>query len=239
MTKLYDDENKYWDKIADEYADEIMAIQPVFYANSANFINDKLKNGQYVADIGNGGVINYKFDYLQKLDCIDLSLSKTVAEKYSEYTNIEFKSGNIFDLSQIRDGTYDRVIVQCVIHHLAGNNFITTKKNTIKALNECMRILKSDGKLIIVESTVCPWFEIVEKKLYGLMQLFFRMIRFDTVYQFSAPSLINLIHTEKIGKITETEMIEIGKYMWLLKKKVPNKLTPCRAVGICVKKEWY
>jgi ubiquinone/menaquinone biosynthesis C-methylase UbiE len=236
MKPINDNENQYWDGIADEYADEIMSIQPIFFRNSGRLINSELVAGQSVADIGNGGVINYRFDGLKQLDCIDLSLSRTAEKKYEKNKNISFKVGNVFLLSNIPDEQYDRVIIQCVIHHLAGPNYSVTVSNTQKALSECMRILKKDGELLIVESTVLPWFEKIEKLLYGLMQLFFKIIRFDTVYQYSAPSLVQLINAMKIGTIKSSEMIEIGKYMWLLKRKFPNKLTPCRAVWLCIKK---
>ena len=53
---------------------------------------------------------------------------------------------------------------------------------------ECMRILKPDGKLLIVESTVVSWFEKIERILYPVMQAFFRLVKFDTVYQYSPTS---------------------------------------------------
>lgn len=236
MKQFDNNENAYWDRIADEYADEILKIQPVFFNNSGRLINSELQAGAVVADIGNGGVINYKFDNLKRLDCIDLSLSKSAIKKYENSSNVVFKCGNILHLNEVQNETYDRVIVQCVIHHLAGQDFLTTQNNTIRAIHECMRILKPDGKLLIVESTVVPWFEKVERALYGIMQLFFKLIHFDTVYQFSAPSLIALISSQNFN-IKSTQMIEIGKYMWLLKHKVPNKITPCRAVWICIEKQ--
>ncbi|MCR4792053.1 MAG: class I SAM-dependent methyltransferase [Lachnospiraceae bacterium] len=236
MKKTDDNENEYWDKISEEYADEIMSIQPIFYKNSGRKINNELKKGHIVADIGNGGVINYLFDDLERLDCVDLSLSNSSIKKYSNCPNVNFLEGNVFHLNNIQDEMYDRVILQCVIHHLAGHNYLTTEANVKKALKECARITKKNGELLIVESVVVPWFEKVERFLYAFMQLFFRIIRFDTVYQFSAPSLIDLINGMDIGKIVETERIEIGKYMWLLKHKVPNKITPCRAVWICIRK---
>lgn len=236
MKRDYDDENEYWDKIADEYAEEIMSIQPTFFHNSGKLINNELKEHFIVADIGNGGVINYKFEDLKKLDCIDLTVPESAVKKYEMWKNVEFKSGNILHLTDIGDATYDRVIVQCVIHHLAGKDYITTKENVIKAVDECMRILKPDGKLLIVESVVELWFEKIERMFYKLLQLFFKLIKFDTVYQFSAASLLALIRSLNL-KEESTQMIEIGKYMWLLKHKVPNKLTPCRAVWICITKE--
>lgn len=237
MAKLQGGENKYWDEIADVYADEIMRIQPDFFKNSAVLINSELDASYYVADIGNGGVINYSFENLKKLDCIDLSVASTAITKYKKYSNIEFKQGNVFNLQNIPDNMYDRVILQCVIHHLAGKSYKITLNNTEQALRECMRILRGGGKLLIVESTVVPWFEIVEKIFYSLMQAFFCLIKFDTVYQYSHHSLVNLIKKMHLGVIESSHKIEIGKYMWLMRHKVLNKATPCRACWICVRKE--
>ena len=233
---MKDDENEYWDRIADGYADEIMAIQPEFYHNSGALLDRELMPSWRVADIGNGGVINYGYRHLEKLDCIDLSPSATAAARYSGVPNVEFTQGNVFHLDGIDDGTYDAVILQCVIHHLAGDTFSATRDNTIRALRECHRILRPGGKLLIVESTVSPWFEKIERALYPLMQAFFKAIRFDAVYQWSAPSLIELVGSLRMGEIRSSQPIEMGRWMWLLKKKVPNKITPCGAVWICLQK---
>ena len=36
MIQEDDNENIYWDKIADEYAEEALSIQPTFYKNAAD-----------------------------------------------------------------------------------------------------------------------------------------------------------------------------------------------------------
>lgn len=226
-----DKDNLYWDRIAEDYADEILSIQPEFYKNSAQLINASLKGCNDVADIGNGGVINYNISQLRRLDCIDLSLSQKAINRYEKISNVHFKSGNIMDLCSISDCTYDAVIVQAVIHHLAGSTLKQTHKNVEQALKECMRILKPGGKLLIVESTVVPWFECIEKVFYRPMQLFFRLVKFDSVYQFSNTSLIAFIRGLNLPLVHTCE-IPLDKYIWLMKHKVLTKLTPCRAVWV-------
>ena len=65
----------YFESFVDEYADEIVSIQPEFYKNAGNHINKALsslgKKGT-VLDIGNGGVINYDFSHLNKLVCAEI-----------------------------------------------------------------------------------------------------------------------------------------------------------------------
>lgn len=239
MKKIQEDDNEniYWDKIADEYAKEALSIQPTFYQNASVLLNRELADCSIVADIGNGGVINYKTAGFQQLDCIDLSLSKTAAEQYQDVANIAFKQGNVMHLTEVADHVYDAVILQCVLHHLAGNSFAVTNSNVKKALRECMRILKPGGKLLIVESAVVPWFEKVERMLYPVMQAFFRLVKFDAVYQYSPESLLKLVEEMDLGMILSSQIVEIGKTIWLLRKKVPTKLTPCTVEWIAIKKK--
>lgn len=164
-----------------------------------------------------------------------MSVSEKAVARYQGQKNIKFLQGNILALEEWEDNTFDAVIVQTVLHHLAGENMEQTERNVAKGLCECIRVLKPGGVLLLVESVVKPWFERIEKILYPVMQLFFREIHFDAVYQYSYQSLCR-----KIGKlglsVTETAMIEMDRYIWICRKKVPTKLTPCRACWIVVKK---
>ncbi|MCI9480678.1 MAG: class I SAM-dependent methyltransferase [Lachnospiraceae bacterium] len=230
--------NNYFESFIDEYADEIVAIQPEFYENAAKFINKAMEqtgsDGKTVLDIGNGGVINYNHRNLKKLVCADLSISTKAINRYAECINISFCEANMLDLSQWQENTFDVIIVQTVIHHLAGKTLRQTELNVEKGLRECMRILKPGGQLLIVESTVKVWFEYLERWFYPLMQLFFRMIKFDTVYQFSSKRLWQFINTMGFD-IMEHEEIKMDKYIWLCRKKVLTKLTPCGATWFRIK----
>ena len=228
----------YFESFVDEYADEIVSIQPEFYKNAGNHINKALsslgKKGT-VLDIGNGGVINYDFSHLNKLVCADLSVSPKAQKRYEKFENIKFCEANMLDLSQFEDNIFDAVIIQTVIHHLAGKTMRQTEENVSIGLKECFRILKMWGALLIVESKVIRLFEIFEKMCYPLMQLFFYLIRFDTVYQYSAQSLLKKIHKMSF-EVEDEKEIELDKYIWLCRKKILTKLTPCKAHWIVIRK---
>ncbi len=230
------EEHMYFEKFIDEYADEIISIQPEFYKNAARFINKELEPGSLVIDIGNGGVINYNYKNLKELICLDLKISEKAVQKYKKVENIKFCEGNVLDLKEITNSSVDTVILQTVIHHLAGKTFKNTQKNVTRGIEECMRILKPGGKLLIVESVVFPWFEMVERMLYSFMQLFFKIIHFDTVYQYSYRSLLKKIKVMNLC-VEESSMVEVDKYIWLCRKKIPSKITPCRACWIMIRKE--
>ena len=225
-------ERNYFGEFVDDYADEIMSIQPEFYKNAALKIDNTLLNikAEKVLDIGNGGVINYSFQHLKELRCIDLEISPKAQEKYSSFSNVHFTQGNIFDMKDIPDNYYDAIIIQTVIHHLAGDTAKESESNVIEALENCKRVLKSNGKVLVVESVVKPWFDVIERMFYPLMQFFFRVVKFDKVYQFSKKRLLELL--ESYWKIDEFDDVGVDKYIWLLRKKVLTKITPCRAA-------WY
>lgn len=225
----------YFDKNADNYAERITAIQPIFYENTAAFINSSTQDSQYVLDIGNGGLINYKFSHFKKLVCGDLYISKRAEKKYEFSKNIEFVQADITNLSNFSDSSFDTVIVQAVIHHLAESTLSKTHKNVEKALHECMRVLKSDGRLLIVESTVTNWFEFIERLTYPIMQAFFKLCNFDSVYQYSRKSLIRKVEAMGLS-IIEHSPIDIGPRIWIMGKSLPSWLTPCGATWIVIKK---
>ena len=226
------DERNYFGEFVDDYADEIVSIQPEFYRNAALKIDKVLSNmGRCkVLDIGNGGVINYSFANLEELRCLDLEVSKKAKKKYATFSNISFTKGNVFDMKDIPDNYYDAIIIQTVIHHLAGNTPRESEQNVLEALRNCKQILKKDGKVLVVESVVKPWFDVVERTFYPLMQFFFKIVKFDRVYQFSKKRLYQLLAAE--WKIEEFDDVGVDKYIWLLRKKVLTKITPCRAA-------WY
>lgn len=216
----------YFDEHKESYAEEITAIQPLFYENTANLINPVLIGSKKVLDIGNGGVINYNFKDIEKLICADLVVSQQAVSKYAAFKNIDFIEADVLNLQSFTNDVFDVVIIQALIHHLAGYTLKKTHINVEKAVSECMRVLKPEGKLLIVESTVNRPFEFVERLTYPLMQIFFRICKFDKVYQYSEKSLL-----KRLSKwpIEEHCSIEVGPYIWIMGKKIPTFLTPCGA----------
>lgn len=83
-------------------------------------------------------------------------------------------------MEDVLSGTYDAVIVQAVIHHLADTTYKRTCAQVRTAMAECLRILKPGATLLIMESTVAPWFAAIERFVYPLMQAFFAICRFWT-----------------------------------------------------------
>lgn len=220
-------DNPYFQTHAEDYAEQIMEIQPELYQNTGRLLNQWLPSGGCVLDAGNGGVINYDITRLAQLDCIDLVVSQKAIKKYADHPNVRFLQGNILNLEGVSSGTYDAVIVQAVIHHLAGKTYKRTCAQVRTAMAECLRILKPGATLLIMESTVVPWFAAIERFVYPLMQAFFAICRFGDVYQFSPGSLGHLLENLDGATLLSTEPVEVGRFIWIMGKRIPRKLTPC------------
>lgn len=221
--------NHYFASHAESYAERITSIQPEFYQNAGRLLNAYLPDGGRVLDIGNGGVINYDYSRLAHLDCADLAVSQTAAQKYAACPNIRFIQGDVLNLPETLSASYDVVIMQAVIHHLAGATYKETLARINTAVAECLRVLRPGGLLLIVESTVVPWFETAERFTYPLMQAFFALCRFGHVYQFSPQSLARLLRVQDHTEFLLQEKVEVGRSIWIMGKSIPARLTPCGA----------
>jgi ubiquinone/menaquinone biosynthesis C-methylase UbiE len=108
-----------------------------------------LKEGEIVVDLGSGAGIDIFLAAKKVLDsgkAIGIDMTDQMLEKAREnalkgnYSNVEFKKGDIEEKIPLNDNTVDVAISNCVI------NLTTNKTN---AFREVFRILKSDGRMVI------------------------------------------------------------------------------------------
>ena len=240
MSQSKDKFGEFFDEEHREYVSEIMDAEAEYYEKAAILINNDLPDwGGVVLDIGNGGIINYDYKKLKKLLCADIYVSEKIKQTYRNMPNIEFTETDITNMKNIKSNVYDAVIVQKVIHHLAVPSYSETKKNAVRALRECMRVLKPSGKLIICESTVSRWFELLEIFFFPLMLKMCDFIKFDRVYQYSPKSLERLIRSGLKGKVEIEKMQDIGmgKYVLFLGRKLPARILPCSVTYYSLRKK--
>lgn len=235
------EKDKFWEFFDDEtrpYAETILAAEGDYYEKAYKYISPCLRKGDRVLDIGNGGIINYDYSQLEELICADLSLSPKIVNAYKKVPNIRFIEGNILDMSGLEENSFDAVIVQKVIHHLAEKDYPTTRRNCQTAVKECIRILKPGGALVICESTVTAWFEKLEKLFFGLMFAILDLINFDRVFQYSPSSLESVIRESlgDKGAIEEVKPIGTGDYVLFIGRKTPAWILPCGVTFYLVRK---
>lgn len=108
-----------------------------------------LKEGEIVVDLGSGAGIDVFLAAKKVLDsgkAIGIDMTDEMLEKASEnalngnYTNVQFKKGDIEENIPLDPNSVDAVISNCVI------NLTTDKTNTFK---EVFRILRKNGRMVI------------------------------------------------------------------------------------------
>lgn len=230
---------KYFDDESREYVQTVMNAEGDYYNKAEKFITPLLKKNSSVLDIGNGGILNYDYSSLKELFCADISVSKKIVDAYKDIPNITFIESNIMDMENIESGHFDAVIVQKVIHHLAENDYKTTKKNCLKASKECIRVLKPGGILIVCESTVKRWFEWLEIALFKPMMFCCDLVKFDRVFQYSPESLKKLftIGLKDSAYFERIEDIGTGKHVLFLGRKFPSWMLPCSVTFYLIRKK--
>ena len=108
-----------------------------------------LKEGETVVDLGSGAGIDIFLAAKRVSDsgrAVGIDMTDSMLDKAREnarkgnYSNVEFKKGDIEENIPLDHSTVDAVISNCVI------NLTTNKTNAFK---EVYRILKSDGRMVI------------------------------------------------------------------------------------------
>lgn len=140
-TKLIGYDQKELNSIPQESILGVGCGAPLNHAN--------LKEGEIVVDLGSGAGIDI-FLASKKVSnsgkAIGIDMTDQMLEKAREnalkgnYSNVEFRKGDIEENIPLSNNTVDAVISNCVI------NLTTNKTNAFK---EVFRILKRDGRMII------------------------------------------------------------------------------------------
>lgn len=185
---------EYFKKIEREYQ-EATAYNDELYQNIAAEL-DKILWGK-VIDFGNGGIINYKTEHLEKLICVDII---NEARELSQ-NKIDFIYGDFYDIELQCQANC--VLSQLMLHHLVDD--VKVKKS----LGKLSSILAEDGKFIIVEVEF-PWIlEMLQNIFKPLIFRALAMINKPSLRFFSHRSLIKLLTEAGFGHI-RTQRIPIG-----------------------------
>lgn len=93
--------------------------------------------------------------------------------------------------------------------------------------------------MIICESTVSRWFEILETIFLKPMFCCCDLLNFDRVFQYSAKSLKRLLREElkDVARLEQVENIGMGKYILFLGRKVPSWMLPCNVTFYLIRKD--
>lgn len=208
FTKIHDDYRR-----ASEYSEEL-------YRNIAVQLNRILSGN--VVDIGNGGIINYEIQNIEKLICIDLIFKeKKVSDK-----KIDFVYGDFYQIDL--PFKVDHVLTQFLLHHL------TDEINLQETIMKINRKLHDRGSFIVVEIVVPGWVELLQNVFKNTLFFSLRLMGRPAVRFFSERSLMRLL-SESEFKHIDMKRISMGKRVSAApvlfpKLRIPGRLYPFKCV---------
>ena len=195
------------------------------YKNIYKEISRRLNGTDRLLDIGHGGVFDYDTKKIKKITGLDLSYMNSE----NLPSNIKLVKGSVLKLPKHLN-SYDKVLMNMLLHHLTGKNISENFENLNKSILQSRNALKKKGKLIIVESCVPLWFNIIEKLSYKLAsKIILKYLNHPPVFQFTIEQIINVLKKNGFKKV-QYKIIKQGKFILQFGYKFPTFLTPVKTV---------
>lgn len=188
-------------------------------------VNQSIAQVDHLLDIGNGGVFDYDTNLVNKITALDLFLDK-LPDSFACPKNVILRTGSALEIPE-KDASFDGVLMVMLIHHLTGETVNGCIDNMQLAISEAYRVLKPNGKFILMESCIPTWFFHFEKMVYRFAgMLAARFLEHPMTLQYP----VELIQAEMKKKFKQVSVTDIPLGRWVLQFgfKVPSFITPVR-----------
>ena len=215
-------ENKsYFEKVTKEYK-KASEYSEELYQNMAIRLN-KILFGR-VVDFGNGGIINYDTQKIEKLICVDIiNKNRNITNKKINFIYGDFYSPDL-------NSNADCILAQFLLHHLTDDKKLRISIRKVKTkLNE-------RGKLVIGEIVVPRSVELIQNIMKPIIFPILALMKKPGLRFFSAQSLSALLADAGFNDI-QIQNIPIGKKVspapvLFPGLRMPGKLYPFKCILI-------
>lgn len=183
------------------------------WANKPSYIEAIIVAGQFkdtdiVLDVGTGtGIMARAVSPLVK-EVIGLDISRDMLARNREDGNIKLVVGDIRD-SGLESGYFNKVVARQVFHHILSD--------TQKAVDECYRVMKKGGLMILTEG-VPPTLEIKPHymKVFSIKEERLTFMEDDLVKLLQASSFSDI-------KVTDVWQRQMSIRNWLANSGLPKE----------------
>jgi SAM-dependent methyltransferase len=122
------------------------------------------EQSQRLLDIGNGGIFIYPIDHIPSVEAVDIFVESSFQERYPR---VRWRQLSILHLDYVNE--FDTVVVINCLHHVVGESVKDCYANLRAGISGIYRALQSNGKLVLLESTVPFWFLNAYKAIFPLL----------------------------------------------------------------------
>jgi SAM-dependent methyltransferase len=214
------DNRPYFSGIQRQYHDAV-ECSGEGYANIGRELDRRLRGR--VVDFGNGGVINYRVEQIERLLCVDVVRRDARPGHIAEFVEGDFYE---FELPQ---GT-DFALAQFLLHHLPDEARLDA------ALARLRRSLGVDGRFVVVEMLMPRPLEVLQAALAPVRRGALRFLRKPDLRFFSRATLVARLRGAGFARI-EVTVVDVGRWMapapvLFPRLRMPGRLYPLTMVVI-------
>ena len=124
-------------------------------------------------------------------------------------------------------GTFDTVILPFVVHHLGQDTVFDTDKIVGHAVAEASRVLRRNGRLIVVDLFLPQWFEMVERMFYSAAVLAMHQFARPMMFFYSLPNFREIIADNPL-RVADVKKLELHEELVITLLAPRWKVSPRR-----------
>lgn len=150
----------HFDAIAGRYAASTETLEPLYEAVRADL--NGLIAGRAVLDVGNGGIFPY--DRARAASVAVLDISAEMLKRVPE--GVRTILADARDMTPCADESFDVVLFNLSLHHIAAATPAKTEEGISLALAEAWRTLRPGGELLVYEPVLSPLLYVLARALF-------------------------------------------------------------------------
>lgn len=132
------------------------------------------------------------------------------------------------------DESFDAVLLQNVLHHVTGRTVAENRKNLATCLQELQRVVRPEGKVVMIESTVGRLFYAFESAVFGLASAIKRGGH-PVTFQFTPRHILDAAAGAGL-EVAEFTFVPLGGWVLQFGKVWPSWLTPVKPMKLVLRR---
>jgi ubiquinone/menaquinone biosynthesis C-methylase UbiE len=152
----------YFDTLSDAYVETIVQSQKQIYRN-VNPVLTRRVSGRVLC-LGSGPVMNFADTHTEQVVCLDLS--ENMLQRLPARDGVHPVCADAQRLP-FADASFDFVVVPFLIHHMGMDTPLDTDRAVSLMLQDVRRVLKREGRLLVVDLFLPAILEVMLRSLYA------------------------------------------------------------------------